>query len=228
MTSGSETVIPLNIYFKIQCFQKVQPTMDIDKQIEDLCNYVDKASSDSTYLAEVDKNRANFDQDLETVVNDLQLKLADIDRRRTGHQQEIKVLTEKMKMLEAQLREAEAYKKEVVACSLEVQAELKKAEEKLLKVEEEFDNFKKEADSASKTAENIPKLSQYKRLMYKISKMTFDTPKANRIRGFVMNTRLDDVYTFDFNKEDKSQSAQFISNYVWDLIANGADDAWSK
>ena len=202
--------------------------MDVDKQIEDLCRYVDKASRDSTSLAEVDKSRANFDQDLETVVNDLQLKLADIDRRRAGHQQEIKVLTEKMGVLEAQLRKAEVCKNEVGACNLEVRAELKKAEEKLLRVEEEFTNFNKEADSALKTAENIPQLSQYKRLMYKISKMTFDTAKENRIRGFVMNPRLDDVYTFDFNKQDKSQSAQFISNYVWDLIANGADEAWSK
>ena len=107
-----------------------------------------------------------------------------------------------------------------------MRAELKTAEEKLLKVEEEFSNFKKEADSALKTAENIPKLSQYKKLIYQISKMTFDIHKANRIRGFVMNTRQDDVYTFEFNPE--SQSPQFISNYVWELIANGADEAWSR
>ena len=202
--------------------------MDLDKQIEDLCKYVDKDTRDSTCLAEVDKSMSNFHQDVETVVNDLQLKLDDIDRRRAGHQQEIQILTEKMEVLEAQLREAEVLKNEAGARNLEVRAELKKAEEELLKVEEEFTNFKNEADSALKTAENIPKLSQYKRLMYKISKMTFDTRKANRIRGFVMNTRLDDVYTFDFNKGDKSQSAQFISNYVWELIANGADEAWSK
>merc|ERR1711997_506128 len=101
-----------------------------------------------------------------------------------------------MEVLEAQQRETEVLKNDAGAREAEVRAELKKAEEKLLKVEEEFTNFKKEADSASKTAENIPKLSQYKRLMYKISKMTFDIPKANRIRGFVMNPRLDDVYTF--------------------------------
>ena len=143
-------------------------------------------------------------------------------------QQEIKIFTEKMEVLEAQLRETEVLKTDATARQAEGRAELKTAEEKLLKVEEEFSNFKKEADSALKTAENIPRLSQYKRLMYKISKMTFDVPKANRIRGFVMNPRLDDVSTFDFNKGDKSQSAQFISNYVWELIANGADEAWSK
>ena len=81
--------------------------MDIDKQIEDLCKYVDKDSRDSACLAEVDKNMANFHQDVETVVNDLQLKCEDIDRRRAGYQEEIKVLTEKMEVLETQLREAE-------------------------------------------------------------------------------------------------------------------------
>lgn len=200
--------------------------MDIDKQIEDLCKYVDKETCESTYLGEVDKNMANYHQELESVVNDLQLKVDDIDRRRAGHQQEIRLLTEKMEDLEAKLRQAEVLKNDARAKDSEVRAELKKAEEKLLKVEEEFTNFKREADSALKTAENIPKLSQYKRLMYKISKMTFDIHKTNRIRGFVMNTRVDDVYTFDFNPE--SQSSQFISNYVWELIANGANEAWSK
>ena len=201
-------------------------TMDIDKQIEDLCKHVDKNTRESTCLREVDKNMANFHQDVETVVNDLQLKVDDIDRRRAGHQQEIKVLSEKMKVLEVQLRDAEVLKNEAEAQNSELRQEMKTAEEKLLKVEEEFSNFQKEADSALKTAENTPKLSQYKRLMYKISKMTFDIHKTNRIRGFVMNTRVDDVYTFDFNPE--SQSSQFISNYVWELIANGANEAWSK
>ena len=202
--------------------------MDIDKQIEDLCKHVDKNTRESTCLGEVDKNMANFHQDVETVVNDLQLKVDDIDRRRAEHQQEIKALSEKMKVLEVQLRDAEVLKNEAEAQNLELRQEMKTAEEKLQKVEEEFTNFKMEAESALKTAENIPKLSQFKTLMYTISKMTIDVNNPNRMSGFVVNTKAGDVHTFDFNKKDKSQSSQFISNYVWDLIANGADDAWSK
>ena len=62
--------------------------------------------------------------------------------------------------------------------------------------------------------------------MYKISRMTFDKYKERNIRGFVVNTREDDVNSFNFNTEN--YSAQFISNYVWDLIANGVDEAWKK
>ena len=196
---------------------------DIEKQIEDLSKYLDR---ESVCVTEVDKSLNQFNRDLEDVVKVLETKLDDIDRRRAEHQQKIEILTVQLEALDSEWKMVETSKNEAKAQEEEIKGQLRQAEEKLKKVEAEFITLKEENDSALKMAENIPKLSECKRLMYKISRMTFDKYKERNIRGFVVNTREDDVNSFNFNTEN--YSAQFISNYVWDLIANGVDEAWKK
>ena len=196
---------------------------DIEKQIEDLSKYLDR---ESVCVTEVDKSLNQFNRDLEDVVKVLETRLDDIDRRRAEHQQKIEIFTEQLEALDSDWKMVETSKNEAKAQEEEIKGQLRQAEEKLKKVEAEFITLKEENDSALKMAENIPKLSECKRLMYKISRMTFDKYKERNIRGFVVNTREDDVNSFNFNTEN--YSAQFISNYVWDLIANGVDEAWKK
>ena len=195
--------------------------MDLEKQLEELSKY---GIREPVSLAEVERSLNQFDQDLGEVVNVLESKIDDIDRRRAEHQKQIQKLTEKLEAVEAESKMVQSSMNEAKAREEDVRCQLRKAEESLQKVEEEFSIFKSETNSALKNAQNIPKLSQYKRLMYKITRMTFDKKKEDHIKGFVVNSRLDDVHVFDFNTEN--HSAQFISNYVWDLIAGSADKAW--
>ena len=199
--------------------------MDIERQIEEISKYVDMAS-EPICVTEVNQNMVKFNQDLEDVLNVLEAHSDDIDSRRNKQLQEIQKMNEQPAALDAEWKLVQADRNEATARQAEVIGQLKAAEEKLRQVEEEIINFKKETESALKMAENIPKLSQCKRLMYKISRLTFDKNRENTIRGFVVNTRADDVHSFKFNTEN--HSPQFISNYVWDLIAAGTDDAWRK
>ena len=195
--------------------------MDVEKQIEELSKYQGR---ESLSVRGVVENLQQFEEDLGEVVNVLESKVEDVDRRRAEHQRQIQNLTEKLEAVEIESKMVQKSRDEAKAREEEIRRQLRNAEERLQKVEEEFSILKSEANSALKNAENIPKLSQYKKLMYKISKMTFDQKKEDHIKGFVVNTRLDDVHVFDFNTQN--HSAQFISNYVWDLIAGSADKAW--
>ena len=47
-------------------------------------------------------------------------------------------------------------------------------------------------------------------------------------QGFVVNPRKDDVNTFDFNYSDPGVSKQFVTNYLWDVIAAGVKPVWDN
>merc|ERR1711862_458213 len=103
------------------------------------------------------------------------------------------------------------------------------SDQKLKKANDALENFKLEAEKVSKKAANVPKLSQNKKMMYSISRLTLDTSaKEEEIKGFVVNPLKDDVNTFNFNTSDQGVSSHFITNYLWDLIAAGTSKEWDK
>eukprot|EP00092_Neocalanus_flemingeri_P026264 GFUD01028468.1.p1 GENE.GFUD01028468.1~~GFUD01028468.1.p1 ORF type:complete len:220 (-),score=82.92 GFUD01028468.1:95-715(-) len=104
----------------------------------------------------------------------------------------------------------------------------KVSEEKLQKIKDDDKNFKLEAEKVSEMAANVPKLSQNKKMMYSISRLTLDKAvKEDEIKGFVVNPLKDDVNTFNFNTSDQGMSSHFITNYLWDLIAAGTSKEWT-
>ena len=78
-------------------------------------------------------------------------------------------------------------------------------------------------------AANVPKLTQTKRMLYSISRLTLDkSVKEDQIKGFVVNSLKSDVNPFSFNSNDEGVSSHFVTNYIWDLIAAGTSKGWSK
>jgi hypothetical protein len=128
---------------------------------------------------------------------------------------------QKLAMAEGSLNEANHQ------CQL-AQGQKNMSEEKLQKVNDAFKNFKQEAEKVSEMAANVPKLSQNKKMMYSISRLTLDkSAKEEDIKGFVVNPLKDDVNTFNFNTSDQGMSSHFITNYLWDLIAAGTSKEWN-
>jgi len=110
-----------------------------------------------------------------------------------------------------------------------VEDQKSEAEEKLKRANNALESFSIEAEMVSKKAANVPKLSQNKKMMYSISRLTLDTSaKEEEIKGFVVNPLKDDVNTFNFNTSDQGVSSHFITNYLWDLIAAGTSKEWDK
>ena len=109
------------------------------------------------------------------------------------------------------------------------QDEKKQAEESFERLENALSEIKREADRVSMEAANVPKLTQTKRMLYTISRMTLDkSAKEDQIKGFVVNSLKSDVNPFSFNSNDKGVSSHFVTNYIWDLIAAGTSKGWSK
>ena len=109
------------------------------------------------------------------------------------------------------------------------QDEKKQAEESFERLENALIEIKREADRVSMEAANVRKLTQTKRMLYTISRLTLDkSAKEDQIKGFVVNSLKSDVNPFSFNSNDKGVSSHFVTNYIWDLIAAGTSKGWSK
>ena len=143
--------------------------------------------------------------------------------------QNLERLVEKQEKIADDLRQKKLEKAEALVKQKEINEQLKVAEESLAEMEVAFQKFNDEAASVEKMAENIPKISETRILMYKISRLTFDvTKKEGLLKGFVVNPLKDDVNTFAFNKADKGVSSHFITNHLWDIIGTGVSDQWSQ
>ena len=171
-----------------------------------------------------------LEKELESMALQMENKLDAILGEKFKLEQEIERLQESLDKINEDFKKARMEKSEALAKEKILTEELKHAKDKLKEADEALDKFKNEAASVQKELENIPKLSESKTLMYKISRLTFDInpKKENLLKGFVINPLKDDVNTFTFNTEDKAVSSHFITKYIWDLIAAGTHQEWSK
>ena len=93
---------------------------------------------------------------------------------------------EKQEKIADDLRQKKLEKAEALVKQKEINEQLKVAEESLAEMEAAFQKFNDEAASVEKMAENIPKISETRILMYKISRLTFDVnKKEGLLKGFV-------------------------------------------
>ena len=159
---------------------------------------------------------------LESKINLIQEERFNLERDQERMMEEQQKVTE-------DLRQKKIEKAQALANEEEIKRQLKATEAKLAEMEEALLKYKDEAASVEKMVENIPKLSETRTLMYKISRLTFDVSRKEGVmKGFVVNLRKDDVNTFTFNKNDQGVSTHFITNHLWDIIGSGVSDQWNK
>ena len=178
-------------------------------------------------------NEKHFHMQLENEVENITLllesKINMIQEEKYKIEQSQERLEDELKKVSDDLRQKKIEKSQALAKEEEVKRQLRATEEKLAEMEKAFLKYKDEAASVEKMVENIPKLSETRTLMYKISRLTFDvTKKEGVLKGFVVNPLKDDVNTFTFNKNDQGVSSHFITNHLWDIIGAGVSDQWSK
>lgn len=171
---------------------------------------------------QLEKEVENMTLLMESKINMIQEEKYKIERDQERMVKEQKKVTDDLK--QKKIEKAQALAKEE-----EIKRQLKATEAKLAEMEVEFLKYKDEAASVKKMVENIPKLSETRTLMYKISRLTFDVSKKEGVlKGFVVNPLKDDVNTFTFNKHDQGVSSHFITNHLWDIIGAGVSDQWNK
>lgn len=159
----------------------------------------------------------------------LESKINLIQEERYKLERDQERMVEAQKKVTEDLRQKKMEKAQALANEEEIKSQLKATEAKLAELEEALLKYKDEAASVEKMVENIPKLSETRTLMYKISRLTFDVSrKEGVLKGFVVNPRKDDVNTFTFNKNDQGVSTHFITNHLWDIIGSGVSDQWNK
>ena len=90
-------------------------------------------------------------------------------------------MVEEQKKVTDDLKQKKIEKAQALAKDEEIKRQLKATEAKLAEMEVEFLKYKDEADSVKKMVENIPKLSETRTLMYKISRLTFDVSKKEGV-----------------------------------------------
>ena len=132
---------------------------------------------------------------------------------------------------------------EVEREKVKVEAEIQETEHRKVFAEEEKQRCLERLERATRALQGCenedlkvaelaaanPKLVHAKKLLYTVSRLTLDSKaRPGQMKGFVVNPRKDDVKVFDFSEHDDQVSPFFITNYVWDLIAAGADPRWTK
>jgi len=183
------------------------------------------------FIAESNSSRSETQQDgldcdgdlLETkvqeVLNTMQNYKFDLDRKYEKQREEKERLRRDIELQRSRLNQSKVASEE--------------AEDKLESTRRELETQQQQlAETKAKVEqllEDIPKLTQIKQLHYSVSRITFDkSSNKNQIKGFVVNSRKDDVNTFDFNYSNPAVTKQFVTNYLWDVIASGVNPVWDN
>ena len=136
---------------------------------------------------QLEKEVENMTLLMESKINMIQEEKYKIERDQE------RMVKEQMKVTD-DLKQKKIEKAQALAKEEEIKRQLKATEAKLAEMEVEFLKYKDEAASVKKLVENIPKLSETRTLMYKISRLTFDVSKKEGVlKGFVVNPLKDDV-----------------------------------
>merc|ERR1711920_907400 len=115
-----------------------------------------------------------LEKEVENVTLLLESKRNKILEEKFKIDQNLERLMEKQEKIADDLRQKKLEKAEALVKQKEINEQLKVAEEGLAEMEAAFQKFNDEAASVEKMAENIPKISETRILMYKISRLTFD------------------------------------------------------
>jgi len=203
--------------------------MEINEEIAEIVKHVQTdTQADSKSIVEIQKAIVEIENERDNLGVFLEEKLNKILEAKFQLERKSEKLKDNRDEANQKLALAEGSLSEVKLQCQRAEDQQKMSEEKLQKVKDAFKNFKLEAEKVSEMAANVPKLSQNKKMMYSISRLTLDkTVKDDEIKGFVVNPLKDDVNTFNFNTSDQGMSSHFITNYLWDLIAAGTSKEWS-
>lgn len=203
---------------------------EIRTQIGTIVDFINtEGRKEAACVDVVNQKIAELENEVENITLLLESKINMIQEEKYKIEQSQERLEDELKKVSDDLRQKKIEKSQALAKEEEVKRQLRATEEKLAEMEEAFLKYKDEAASVEKMVENIPKLSETRTLMYKISRLTFDvTKKEGVLKGFVVNPLKDDVNTFTFNKNDQGVSSHFITNHLWDIIGAGVSDQWSK
>lgn len=203
---------------------------EIKSQIGEIVDFINtECRKEAACVDTVNQKVVELEKEVENMTLLLESKINLIQEERYKLERDQERMVEAQKKVTEDLRQKKMEKAQALANEEEIKSQLKATEAKLAELEEALLKYKDEAASVEKMVENIPKLSETRTLMYKISRLTFDVSrKEGVLKGFVVNPRKDDVNTFTFNKNDQGVSTHFITNHLWDIIGSGVSDQWNK